>query len=140
MNGATDTPDFALERKGEPVHLKTTFHSIVDGTDGDTILDPVDAKFGNSEFLCRGSVSHLPGAEGKTISLSAETKHARMEDILKLVMGGNRPILKGVVDFKSEILIPQGPAPVFDKLRLDGRFAIGNGSSPARRWRRRSPR
>ncbi len=127
VDGATDTPDFALKRKLQPVHLRTMFHSIVDGTDGDTILDPVDAKFGNSEFFCRGSVSHSPGAEGKTISLSAETKHARMEDILKLVMGGNRPILKGVVDFKTEILIPQGPAPVLDKLRLNGRFEISNG-------------
>ena len=127
VNGTTDTPDFALKRKGEPVHLKTTFHSLVDGTNGDTILDPVDAEFGNSEFLCRGSISHLPGAEGKTISLSAETKHARMEDILKLVVGDSRPILTGAVDFKSDILIPQGPEPVFDKLQLAGRFAISEG-------------
>lgn len=127
VNGATDTPDFALKRKGGPVHLKTTFHSLVDGTNGDTILDPVDAEFGNSEFLCRGSISHLPGAEGKTISLSAETKHARMEDILKLVVGDSQPTLTGAVDFKSDILIPQGPEPVFDKLQLAGKFAISDG-------------
>ncbi len=127
VNGATDTPDFALKKKGEPVHLKTTFHSIVDGTNGDTILDPVDAEFGASKFLCRGSVSHVAGSEGKTISLSAETKHARMEDILKLVMGGGRPIVTGEVDFKTGVLIPQGPRPVFDKLQLDGIFAVNDG-------------
>ena len=127
VNGATDTPDFALKRTGEPVHLKTTFHSLVDGTNGDTILDPVDAEFGASEFLCQGSVSHVPGSEGKTISLSAKTKHARMEDILRLVMGGRPPILTGEVNFESGILIPQGPEPVFDKLRLDGKFLISAG-------------
>ncbi len=127
VNGATDTPDFALKRKEQPVHLKTRFHAVVDGTDGDTTLDPVDAEFGHSEFLCRGSVSHMPGSEGKTISLNAETKHARMEDILRLVVGGDQPFMTGNVDFRSGILIPQGPESVFDKLRLNGRFIISNG-------------
>ncbi len=124
VNGATDTPDFALKTRGDPLHLKTTFHSIVDGTDGDTILDPVDALLGSSEFICRGSISHLPGSDGKTISLTARTKQAHMEDILKLVLGNSKTMLKGPVDFKSKILIPQGSERVLDKLQLDGRFAI----------------
>ncbi len=126
VQGSTSTPDFALKRGGEPMPLNTTFHAIVDGTDGDTILENVDANLGNSEFVCEGSVSHVPGSEGKTISLTATTTQARMEDILKLVLGGAKAMIKGGVDFKSKILIPQGKEPVIDKLQLDGRFALAS--------------
>ncbi len=123
VTGTADVPKFTLKRGGDAVHLKTKFHSIVNGTDGDTLLDPVDARFLDSEFICKGGVVHKPGDIGKTISLSARAVHARMEDILKLVMGG-RPVVTGDVDFNSTILIPPGPEDVIDKLRLSGRFAL----------------
>jgi hypothetical protein len=128
VNGATDTPNFALKRGGQPVHLKTAFHSIVNGTDGDTILDPVDATFLNTEFLCNGGVVHVDGTPGKTVSLDAVTKSARMEDILHLVMGDSRPLLKGAVDFKTKILIPPGNEDVLDKLQLNGQFKISSAT------------
>jgi len=124
VNGTTDTPRFALKRGGEPVHLTTSFHSAVDGTDGDTILDPVDAHFLHSEFICRGGVVHQPGQPGKTVSLDAVTSHARMEDILRLIVGNGKPFLTGAVDFKSKILIPPGHEDVLDKLSLDGAFNV----------------
>ncbi len=43
VNGETDTPDFRIRISGHPVPLHTKFHAIVDGTNGDTVLDPVDA-------------------------------------------------------------------------------------------------
>jgi hypothetical protein len=123
VDGETDTPDFGLKSGGHPIHLKTTFHSVVDGTNGDTILDPVDATFLRSEFICRGGVVHLPGKKGKTVSLDAVARHARIEDILKLVVGG-KTILTGGVDFQSKIEIPPGPEEVLDKLDLDGQFGL----------------
>jgi AsmA-like C-terminal region len=122
VDGTTDTPNFALKR-GQPVHLRTNFHSVVNGTDGDTILDPVDARFLASEFICRGGVLHQGAGHGKTVDLYAVAPHARVEDILRLIMDG-RPILTGAVDFKSKILIPPGHVEVLDKLRLDGRFQL----------------
>ena len=124
--GVTDTPDFALKRGGDPVHLRTVFSSVVDGTDGDTYLNSIDAKFAHSEFLCRGGVEHKPGAGGKTVSLDAQTKDARVEDILQLVIGRRQAILTGDIDFKSKIFIPQGKADVVEKLDLDGQFAINH--------------
>lgn len=124
VDGTTDTPNFALKRGGEPVHLKTNFHSVVNGTDGDTILDPVDAHFLASEFVCRGGVLHRGAEHGKTVDLYAVSPHARMEDILRLVMGGGKPILTGNVDFRSKIIIPPGHEDVLDKLHLDGRFKL----------------
>lgn len=125
VNGATDTPAFALKRGGEPVHLSTKFHSVVNGTDGDTILDPVDAKFLHSEFICTGGVVGEPGGHGKTVSFDAVTTHARMEDILRLIVGG-KPFLVGAVDFKSRILIPPGREEVLNKLKLNGQFAVSS--------------
>jgi hypothetical protein len=123
VDGQTDTPDFGLKGGGDPVHLKTTFHSVVDGTNGDTILDPVDATFLRSEFICRGGVVHLPGKNGKTVSLDARSQHGRIEDILRLVVGG-KTILTGGVDFQSKIEIPPGHEEVLAKLGLDGQFGL----------------
>ena len=123
VDGETDTPDFGLRTGGDPIHLKTKFHSVVDGTNGDTILDPVDATLLNSEFLCSGGVVHMPGQKGKTVSLDAATQHGRIEDILKLVVGG-KPVLTGAVDFQTKIEIPPGPEEVLDKLVLDGQFGL----------------
>lgn len=125
VDGNTDTPRFALKRGGEAVHLTTNFHSVVNGTDGDTILDPVDARFLRSEFICRGGVVHDPGPHGKTVSLNAVAKHAYMEDILHLIIGG-KPFLTGPVNFQSKIVVPPGREDVLDKLRLDGQFTISS--------------
>ncbi|MBV9762605.1 MAG: hypothetical protein JO340_18740 [Acidobacteriaceae bacterium] len=132
VSGSTDTPNFALKRGGQPVHLQATFHSIVNGTDGDTILDPVDARFLKTEFLCRGGVVRLDGTPRKTVTLDAATKGARMEDILRLVMGDNKPFATGAVNFQTKIVIPPGSADVLDKLQLDGRFSLDSArfSSP----------
>jgi len=125
VNGATDTPDFALKRGGTKVHLETKFHSIVNGTDGDTILDPVDARFLSSEFICEGGVVHQVGIPGKTVTLDAETRRARMEDILRLIEN-KKPFLTGAVKFKSRIVIPPGKEDVIDKLQLDGEFGVAS--------------
>jgi hypothetical protein len=123
VDGTTDTPNFDLTEGGVPVHLTTRFHSVVDGTNGDTILDPVDAKFGHSEFICSGGVVQQKGERGKTVQLDARTKYGRMEDILKLVVNGS-PIVTGNVEFQSKIVIPPGKQQVIDKLGLDGHFHL----------------
>ncbi|MBV9612863.1 MAG: hypothetical protein JO091_10330 [Acidobacteriaceae bacterium] len=126
VDGATDTPNFALKRGGDPVHLVTKFHSVVNGTDGDTILDPVDARFLHSEFVCGGGIVHHPGPQGKTVSLEVVARHARMEDILHLIIGRGKPFVTGAVNFRSKILIPPGHEDVLDKLNLDGEFNLSS--------------
>ncbi len=125
VEGNTDTPDFALKKGGATVHLTTHFNSIVDGTNGDTVLNPVDAKFGKSEFICTGGVVHHPGDPGKTVELDAHTRYARMEDILTLVVPGP-PVIKGAAEFQSKIIIPPTHEPVADKLNLDGQFHLSS--------------
>ncbi len=126
VDGETDTPNFALKRGGQPVHLETTFHSIVNGTDGDTLLQPVDARFLKTHFICSGGVVHIDDTDGKTVTLDAVTKSARMEDILRLVTGDTSPLVTGAVDFKTKIVIPAGHEDVIDKLQLDGEFRLSS--------------
>jgi len=66
-DGTTRTPDFRLERvhKGTGVLLTTKFHAIVDGTNGNTLLEPVDAMLGHTHIVarCKGpSVARLTHA------------------------------------------------------------------------------
>ncbi len=56
VDGEADVPDFQLKHFGTPVQLHTKFHAKVDGTDGDTWLDPVDATLGRSHFTTSGRV------------------------------------------------------------------------------------
>jgi hypothetical protein len=123
VDGTTDTPDFRLQDGGAPVHLTTRFHSVVDGTNGDTILDPVDAKFRHSEFVCSGGAVQQPGTNGKSITLDAHTTYGRIEDILALIVKGP-PLLKGAVQFGSKIVIPPGKEQVIRKLGLNGQFNL----------------
>ena len=56
VDGKSDVPDFRLTSFGNPVPLHVTFHARVDGTDGDTWLEPVDATLGHSHFTTSGKV------------------------------------------------------------------------------------
>jgi hypothetical protein len=128
VQGETDTPQFALRKRGSPVHLRTKFRSVVNGMTGDTILDTVDARFLNSEFLCKGDVTRQVGKSGKTVNLVAFTrKTARMEDILHLVMDAKTPFITGDVDFQSKIVIRPGHEEIIRKLQLNGQFHLTSG-------------
>jgi hypothetical protein len=124
VEGDTDTPDFALTSGGHPVDLRTHFHSIVDGTNGDTLLEPVDARFLHSRVLARGGVTNTPGVEGKTVSLDLDVTQARVEDMLLLAVKSQSAPLTGGVSFKGKLIIPPGKREVLDKMNLSASFSI----------------
>ena len=86
VDGTTDTPDFRVALAGHPVDLSTIFHAMVDGTDGDTYLQPVEAHFGQTDLLAQGSVEGTAGKKGKTITLDVSASNARIEDLLLFAM------------------------------------------------------
>lgn len=126
VDGQTDTPDFALKVAGNPVDLKTDFHAIVDGTDGDTKLEPVNAHFLKTTIVCSGAVEHLPGPPGKTVALEARVTNGRIQDILRLVARGSKPVLVGATTFQAKFALPPGKIDVIDRLDLAGAFGIGS--------------
>ncbi len=126
VDGTADTPNFQLTSSGHPVDLKNTFHSIVDGTNGDTLLQPVTGDFLHSQVLARGGVTGTPGVQGKTVSLDLNISHARVEDMLRLAMQSNPPPITGSVQLQAKLVIPPGDREVLAKMYLNGKFNIGS--------------
>lgn len=128
VEGATDTPDFRVAVSGHPVPLHTDFHAIVDGTDGDTYLDPVQATFLNSSLTARGKVVRMKSGHGHEISLDVAIDHAAIQDLLQLGVKTDPPVMTGAVQMKTSFSLPPGPEDIADRLILSGKFHIPDAS------------
>ncbi len=124
VHGKTDTPDFQIARSGHAVPLHTEFHAIVDGTSGDTYLRPVHASFLQSSFTASGSVLRVSVPKGHDIELDIVLDHAQIEDLLKLGVRTDPPIMKGPVEMKTRLSLAPGEANVADRLKLAGTFHV----------------
>jgi hypothetical protein len=132
VDGQTDTPDFRLTHFGNAMSLKTHFHARVDGTDGDTWLEPVDATLGRSHFTAQGQVVRVPPGVpgdvkhpgGHDIALTVNVDKARIEDFLRLTGRTDAVLMTGDVTVKATLHIPPGPTPVHERLSLNGGFAL----------------
>ncbi|MGB0064836.1 MAG: hypothetical protein WBP85_10370 [Terracidiphilus sp.] len=133
VDGETDTPDFRLTKFGTAMPLHTAFHAYVDGTNGDTDLEPVNAMLGQTSFVAEGKVVHVPPGTapngkptpgGHNIALHVTVNGGHMEDFLRLTSKTGTPLLTGTVMVKAFLEIPPGPAPVDEKLKLKGNFML----------------
>jgi AsmA-like C-terminal region len=122
--GTTDIPNFTVRTSGHPVHLKTEFHAIVDGGDGDTLLQPVNAHFLHSRILARGGATGTKGVPGKDVALYLTMSGDRLEDLLRLAIKSDKPFMTGIVNLKTKFNLPPGDVDVIDKLALDGQFVV----------------
>jgi AsmA-like C-terminal region len=125
VDGTTDIPDFRVALAGHPVDLSTTFHAMVDGTDGDTYLQPVEAHFGQTDLLAQVSVEGTKGVKGKTITLDVSVGRARIEDLLLFAMRES-PSITGPINFKTKFILAPGPQQIPDRLKLNGSFELGS--------------
>lgn len=130
VEGRTDVPQFILKQVGTPVSLKTEFSAIVDGTSGDTFLEPVKVDIENSSFTARGGIARAPGESGKTVNLQANGEKGRIEDFLTLAVKAEKPLMTGELSFESEVVIPPGKLDILEKLHLQGRFEIRSTAFP----------
>lgn len=123
VDGTTDTPDFHLAMANYPVPLKTTFHAIVDGTSGNTHLEPVDAWLAQTHIVATGDVAHAPDQPGHDITLNCKVGPGRIEDILQLT-AKNPPIMNGPLQVDAQIHIPPGDSTLGARLGVDGTFDL----------------
>jgi hypothetical protein len=133
VDGETDVPDFRLTHFGNAMPLHTHFHAKVDGTNGDTWLDPVDAMLGHSHFTTRGQVVRATETSGgmlrqtgHDIALDIDVDRARIEDFLRLASSPKQttPLLTGAVTVKAALHIPPGAAPIHERMNLTGKFNL----------------
>jgi AsmA-like protein len=125
--GEADTKDFSLDLGGKPVSLHTRFHTIVDGTDGSTRLERVDAKLRNTPFSTWGDITNLSGPGRHAINLEFDVKNGRIEDLLALSIDSPQPLLTGNVSVQGKLSLPPGPAKVRRRLQVAGKFALAKG-------------
>lgn len=128
VDGRTDTPDFMITLSGHPVPLQTTYHAIVDATNGNTTLDPVNARLQDTPIEARGGVYEVEGVKGREVRLDVSIDSGRLEDVLRLAVKAPGPTMRGRLHLTTSLAIPPGDREVVEKLRLDGRFAIENGT------------
>lgn len=144
VTGTANVPDFALAKFGTPMELDTTFHAHVDGTDGDTYLNQVDAVLGKSKFHLEGKIvrvrvdankkeipATLPTTPvttvvGHTIDMKVDVPAGRVEDFLKLVSKNGTPVMTGTVQARAVLGISPGKQPVPDRIKLDGQFTLND--------------
>jgi AsmA-like C-terminal region len=126
VDGKTETPDFRLAISNHPVPLHTEFHAIVDGTSGDTYLEPVHAKLIDSTFIAKGSVVRVKSPQGHQIVMDVSSENARIEDFLRLAMRTEPPALTGSAAFRAKMELAPGSEDVNDRLRIAGTFRIAS--------------
>jgi hypothetical protein len=107
--------------------LHTEFHAVVDGTSGDTYLRPVSATFLHSSFTANGSVVRVSTPKGHDIELDVVLDHAQIEDLLRLGVRTDPPVMSGPVEMSTRLNLAPGDANVADRLKLAGTFHVLRG-------------
>jgi hypothetical protein len=123
VSGTTYVPDFQLNMAANPLPLSTTFQATVDGTNGNTVLQPVRATLGHTNFTTTGAVIKHEDYSQRSINLKVMMPNGDMRDLLRLAMKGP-PFMEGFINMKSSIDIPPLTSKVKQKLVLDGTFDL----------------
>ena len=123
VQGTADVPNFSIDTANHPMPLATTFSAIVDGTSGDTTLQPVQAKLGTSDFTCRGAIVNVKG-KGHIIDLDVDVPAGKIKDFLELAVKTEPAVMSGIIATKTKLHIPPGKESVSQKMTLHGDFTL----------------
>jgi hypothetical protein len=127
VTGATRTPDFRVKDSGNTFNLTTKFDAYVNGLNGDTFLKSVEAHFGHTTLMARGSVAKAEAGKGKFTKIQFSADHGRIEDVLGLFTSERAP-MSGEIAFRATAELPPGDQPFLRKVQLQGSFDIAQGT------------
>jgi hypothetical protein len=128
VQGTTATPDFTLRRVGNPIALTTKFSATVDGTNGNTYLHSVEVHFLHSVLFTKGEVVDLDSnVRGRTINLDTRSDDARAEDLIRLAVKTDRPVIRGPVKLRAAIRIPEEDRDLSERLEVTSQFVLTQG-------------
>lgn len=123
-SGQSDTPDFSLDLGGKPVPLATTFVVTVDGTDGTTKLEKVEAHLANTTILITGMLTNLPGPKNHDVDLTAEVNDGHIEDLMRLAIDTPKPLVMGSVSLAAVLKLPPGNGRPQQRLSATGTVTL----------------
>jgi hypothetical protein len=119
-NGESQTPNFSLDLGGKPVPLTTTFVVTVDGTNGTTKLDKVEARLSETTILITGMLTNLPGPKNHDVDLTAEVRDGRVEDLMRLAFDAPKPLITGMITMTTSLKLPPGEGRPQHRLNATG--------------------
>src|SRR5262249_10944402 len=125
--GTVDVQDFEVNRSGHRVPLHSAFQAIVDGTNGDVILEKVTTTLLHTAIAAKGGIRGTPNGHGKTTSLDFSVKHGRIQDFLRLFVHRPIPAVTGTTSLTAHVTVPPEGRPFLQELRIDGDFDIDEG-------------
>jgi hypothetical protein len=137
VDGTTDTPDFRIAVSGHPVPLHTNFHAFVDGTNGDTYLQPVRATILGSVIVASGSVVRVKEPAGHRVNLNVFINNGNIQDLLKLGVRTDPPVMTGSTKLNTRFDLMPGDSEVAQRLTLAGTFQISNGHFTSQKIQRK---
>jgi hypothetical protein len=126
VKGTATVPDFNLDLGGRAQPLEAAFQTVVDGTDGSTTLERVDATMAGTPMVVTGAIRNLAGPGNHDVNLQVQVDSGRIEDLLALVIDSPTPVMVGDVSFKADFSLPPGPTRVRNRLKLSGTFGLAN--------------
>ena len=124
--GQASVPDFRLKSAGNPVPLTTSFEVQVDGTNGNTILNPVIATLGSTHFKTSGAVIKREKESRRRLRWMFDARRLSQRCCSASAMKGS-PFMEGRISMTTKIDIPPLTGTVKEKLLLDGRFEMSEG-------------
>jgi hypothetical protein len=122
--GLANIPDFSLDLGGRPLPLTSNFTAVVNGTDGTTELDNVDAVLVTTPMNVRGAIRNLPGPGNRHIELAVNVTDGRVEDLLALALNTPKPVMVGDVRLQAKLTLPPGQERVRNRIALSGSFGL----------------
>jgi hypothetical protein len=128
IQGVTDIPSFSVTSSSHQTRLQTQFHAVVNGENGDTVLQRVAATLHRTTVWSEGSVAGTQGQPGKTASFELWAQDGRIQDLLLLFGREERAPMSGTVSFRAKVSIPAGKRAFLAKVELQGDFGIDAGS------------
>jgi hypothetical protein len=122
--GLANVPNFSLDLGGRPLPLTSNFVAIVNGTDGTTELENVDAVLVTTPLNVKGAIRNLPGPGNRHVELAVIVPDGRVEDLLALALDTPKPVMVGDVMLKAKLTLPPGKERVRNRIALSGSFGL----------------
>jgi hypothetical protein len=127
VQGNTETPNFEVSISSHPIALDTSFSAVVDGMNGNTILNTIDIQLADSHLVAKGDVAKGPRQPGRAVALNVVADAARIQDLLRVAVRSEKPLLTGLVSLKTRFVIPSRrakDADIANRIDLQGSFGL----------------
>jgi hypothetical protein len=127
VKGKVDIPHFKVTKSDNQEPLASQFHLTVDATNGDVLLQQVDALLVRTKIIARGSIAGKTGQKGKTTSLDLTIDRGRIQDVLRLFSTETHPPMDGAANFRAQITVPPLGQPFLREVMAVADFQVDEG-------------